>query len=57
MIIVLGPVVNIIGRTYVTIIFNEHENIHFDHEWNIHLSYENYEESSYNLILDLEATS
>ena len=33
--------------------FIEHENLHFDNIYNVHISSKNYEESNYNLGLDL----
>ena len=33
--------------------FNEHGNPHFDNEWDIHMNSKHYEESGYNLNLDL----
>ena len=35
---------------------NEHENLHFGNEHNIHMSSNNYEESGYDLDLDLLTT-
>ena len=40
-------------RGYTT---NEHENLHFGYEQNLHMSSKNYEESGYDLNLDLLTT-
>ena len=50
MITILGSIVDITGRTGMTI--NEHKNLHFDNEWDTHVSSETYEESGYGLNLD-----
>ena len=55
---ILGLVFNKILRVcvwggYMT---NEHENLHFGNEHNIHMSSNNYEESGYDLDLDLLTT-